>query len=91
LVFDFTMPHWSKANAPSAITRPSLPWTKSTAPHLAAKFAIADLLTLEPRSADDLAQATKSHAPSLYLTILVISGGRERAEEEYRDPLRGWL
>ena len=34
--------------------------------YVAAKLGIADLLTDGPRAADDLAAATKSHAPSLY-------------------------
>ena len=34
--------------------------------YVAAKLGIADLLANGPRSADDLAQATKTHSPSLY-------------------------
>jgi hypothetical protein len=34
--------------------------------YVAAKLGIADLLADGPRSADDLAEATKTHAPSLY-------------------------
>jgi SAM-dependent methyltransferase len=40
-------------------------WT-TQALYVAAKLGIADLLTNGPRSADDLAQATKVHAASLY-------------------------
>ncbi|HEX4145399.1 MAG TPA: methyltransferase [Pirellulales bacterium] len=40
-------------------------WT-TQALYVAAKLGIADLLTGGPRSADDLAQATKVHAPSLF-------------------------
>jgi hypothetical protein len=40
-------------------------WT-TQALYVAAKLGIADLLTHGPRSADDLAQATNVHAPSLY-------------------------
>jgi hypothetical protein len=40
-------------------------WT-SQAVYVAAKLGIADLLTHGPRSANDLAQTTKAHAPSLY-------------------------
>ena len=33
--------------------------------HVAARLGIADLLGLEPRTADELAEAAEVHAPSL--------------------------
>ncbi len=40
-------------------------WTTQVL-YVAAKLGIADLMVDGPRSADDLAQATKTHSPSLY-------------------------
>jgi hypothetical protein len=45
----------------------------SRALYVAAKLGIADQLTKGPRSADDLAQATKTHAPSLYRLLRALA------------------
>ena len=45
----------------------------SQALYVAAKLGLADLLTSGPRSADDLAQATKTHAPSLYRLLRALA------------------
>ncbi len=47
-------------------------WT-TQALYVAAKLGIADLLTLGPRSATDLAQATNTHAPSLYRLLRALA------------------
>lgn len=41
--------------------------------YVAAKLGLADLLAEGPRSADDLAQATKTHAPSLYRLLRALA------------------
>jgi hypothetical protein len=45
----------------------------SQALYVAAKLGIADQLTKGPRSADDLAKATKTHAPSLYRLLRALA------------------
>ena len=45
----------------------------SQALYVAAKLGLADLLTSGPRSADDLAQATKTDAPSLYRLLRALA------------------
>jgi hypothetical protein len=45
----------------------------SQALYVAAKLGISDLLTPGPRSADDLAQATSTHAPSLYRLLRALA------------------
>jgi len=45
----------------------------SQALYVAAKLGLADLLTAGPRSASDLAQATKTHAPSLYRLLRALA------------------
>ena len=41
--------------------------------YVAAKLGIADLLKDGPRSSEDLAQATATHAPSLYRVLRLLS------------------
>jgi hypothetical protein len=41
--------------------------------YVAAKLGIADLLTSGPKSADELAQATETHAPSLYRVLRLLA------------------
>jgi hypothetical protein len=45
----------------------------SQAIHVAATLGIADLLADGPRSSDDLAQATQTHAPSLYRLLRALA------------------
>lgn len=45
----------------------------SQALNVAAKLGVADLLTKESKSVDDLAQATNSHAPSLYRLLRTLA------------------
>jgi hypothetical protein len=71
----------------------------SRANYVAAKFGIPDLLKSGPNENEQLAQLMGLHAPSLYrlmragntrfskfmdLAVLVMTGGRERTEAEYR-------
>ena len=53
-------------SAPEMMNRMITGYWTTQAVYVAAKLGIADLLTDGPRTADDLAQATKAHAPSLY-------------------------
>lgn len=46
---------------------------RSQAVYVAAKLGIADLLKTGPRSADELAQATGTHAPSLYRLLRALA------------------
>src|ERR1022692_3592159 len=55
-------------------------WT-TQALYVAAKLGIPDLLTHGPRSADDLAQATKVHAPSLYRLLRALASMGVFAED----------
>lgn len=41
--------------------------------HVAATLSIADLLKYRPRSADDLAEATGTHAPTLYRLLRALA------------------
>lgn len=41
--------------------------------YVAARLGIADLLKDGPRSSEDLAQATATHAPSLYRVLRLLS------------------
>src|SRR6185436_12505158 len=50
--------------------------------YVAAKLGIADLLTNGPRSADDLAQATKTHSPSLYRLLRALASMGIFAEDD---------
>jgi hypothetical protein len=56
-------------------------WT-TQAVYVAAKLGIADLLTAGPRSADELAQATGAHAPSLYRLLRALASLGVFAEGE---------
>jgi len=58
----------------------------SRALYVAAKLGIPDLLRDEPKSSDDLAQATGTHAPSLYrvLRALDMLGVRGRRSGTFR-------
>lgn len=56
----------------------------SQAVYVAAKLGIADLLSKGPRSAEDLAQATKCHAPSLYRLLRALASLSIFAEDEKR-------
>lgn len=42
--------------------------------YVAAKLGIADLLTAGPRTTEELAQSTKTHAPSLYRLMRALAG-----------------
>ena len=55
-------------------------WT-TQALYVAAKLGIADLLTQGPRSADDLAQATNVHPPSLYRLLRALASMGVFAED----------
>jgi hypothetical protein len=50
--------------------------------YVAAKLGIADLLTNGPRSAADLAQATKTHAPSVYRLLRALASMGIFAEDD---------
>src|SRR4051794_2268476 len=52
--------------------------------YVAAKLGIADLLTNGPRSANDLAQATNTHAPSLYRLLRALASMGIFAEDDTR-------
>lgn len=57
----------------------------SQALNVAAKLGIADLLTKESKSVDELAQATNSHAPSLYRVLRCLASVGVFSEiEEYQ-------
>jgi hypothetical protein len=58
-------------------------WT-TQALYVAAKLGIADLLTGGPRSADELAQATKVHAPSLFRLLRGLASLGVFAEDDQR-------
>jgi hypothetical protein len=62
---------WRMANAYQA----------SQAIHVAATLGIADLLEAGPRSTEDLAQATHTHAPSLYRLLRALSSVGVFAEQ----------
>jgi hypothetical protein len=53
----------------------------SQALYVAAKLGIADLLKDGPRFADDLAQATKSHAPSLFRLLRALASAGVFADD----------
>jgi hypothetical protein len=53
----------------------------SQALYVAAKLDLADLLIPGPRSADELAQATKSHAPSVYRLLRALASVGVFAED----------
>jgi O-methyltransferase domain/Dimerisation domain len=53
----------------------------SQALYVAAKVGIADLLMAGPRSADDLAQVTKTHAPSLFRLLRALASVGVFAED----------
>ncbi len=57
---------------------------KTQAIYVAAKLGLADLLKDGPRSADDLAAATKTHAPSLYRLLRALASLGIFAEDERR-------
>ena len=48
-------------------------YSRTQAIYVAAKLGIADLLDKTPQSADDLAQATETHAPSLRRLLLMLA------------------
>jgi SAM-dependent methyltransferase len=50
--------------------------------HAAAELGIADLLAAGPRTADDLAAATGTHAPSLYRLLRALAGYGVFAEDD---------
>ncbi len=52
--------------------------------YVAAKLGIADLLSAGPRSADELATATKTHARSLYRLLRTLASGGVFAEDGAR-------
>jgi DNA-binding transcriptional ArsR family regulator len=67
---------------------------KSQAVHVAARLAIADLLSDGPRSAEDLADATGAHAPSLrrlLRALATIELVRERADGSFETTSLGAL
>src|SRR5713101_3637533 len=50
--------------------------------HVAATLGIADLLADGPKSVEELAQASSSHAPSLYRLLRLLAGAGVFAEDE---------
>src|SRR5262245_17118126 len=56
-------------------------WT-SQAIHVVAKLGVADLVKDGPKSADDLAKATKTHARSLYRVLRALASVGIFAEDE---------
>jgi hypothetical protein len=54
----------------------------SRALYVAAKLGIPDLLRDEPKSSDDLAQATGTHAPSLYRVLRALDSVGVFAEDD---------
>lgn len=62
----------------------------SQAIYVAARLGIADALTDGPRSSEDLAQATNTHAPSLYRALRLLSAiGLLREEDTHSFALTG--
>lgn len=51
--------------------------------HVAATLSIADLLKDKPRSADDLAEATGTHAPTLYRLLCTLASVGVFAEQVF--------
>src|SRR5215467_8970316 len=49
--------------------------------YVAAKFGIADLLKDGPRTSEELAQVTSTHAPSLYRVLRVLTAVHILTEE----------
>lgn len=67
----------------------------SEAIHVAATLGIADLLADSPRSAEDLAKTTGTHAPTLYRVLSALAGVGVFAEADdgrfYQTPLSEYL
>ncbi|MFQ6022111.1 MAG: methyltransferase [Acidiferrobacterales bacterium] len=68
----------------AALRRLIIGYRLSQALFVAAKLGIADLLKDGPRSVDDLAQVTGSHAPSLYRVLRLLAGEGVFAEQDER-------
>lgn len=60
-------------NAPEVMNRMLTGYWTTQALYVAAKLGIADLLTDGPRSADEIAKATGTHAPSLYRLLRALA------------------
>ena len=54
----------------------------SRAVYIAAKLGLADLVTRQPKSAEELAQATETHAPSLYRVLRALASAGIFAEDQ---------
>ena len=54
----------------------------SRAVYIAAKLGLADLVKKQPKSAEELAQATDTHAPSLYRVLRALANAGIFAEDE---------
>lgn len=54
----------------------------SRAVYIAAKLGLADLVKEQPKSAEELAQATDTHAPSLYRVLRALASAGIFAEDE---------
>lgn len=70
-----------------ALLRMTNAFQVSQAIHVAATLGIADLLEEGPRSADDLAEATGTHAPTLY-RLLLRAGKPRRVRRGVRRSIR---
>ena len=78
----------SKKNEPSArdaLWRMTNAYQASQAIHVAATLGIADLLKDGPRSADELAEATGTHAPTLYRLLRALASVGVFAESNEHD------
>ena len=69
------------ASPPELLNRMITGYWTTQAVYVAAKLGLADLLTAGPRSADDLAQATNVHAPSLYRLLRALASMGMFAED----------
>ena len=57
----------------SGIRQLIIGYSRTQAIYVAARLEIADLLDKTPQSADELAQATETHAPSLRRLLLMLA------------------
>jgi hypothetical protein len=64
-----------------ALLRMTIAFQVSQAIHVAATLGIADLLEESPRSVDELAQTTGTHAPTLYRLLRALASVGVFAEE----------
>jgi hypothetical protein len=74
-----------RESAAEAVNRLITGYWSTQAVYVAAKLGLADLVKVQPRSAEDLAGATQTHAPSLYrLLRALVSLGVFQSDGERR-------